>query len=47
MGSANEMVVSLEMCKLLDYGASDECDKLICRYDEIGKMLNGLIQRWQ
>ena len=47
MGSANEMVVCLEMCKLLDYSASEDCDKLIASYDELGRMLNGLIQSWR
>jgi four helix bundle protein len=46
MGSANEVVVCLEISKLLCYAKDDICDKLIAEYDSIGKMLNVLIQRW-
>ena len=47
MGSANEMTVCLEICKVLSYADSAECDRLIREYDEIGKMLNGLIANWR
>jgi four helix bundle protein len=46
MGSANEMVVCLEICKVLSYVEASGCDLLIAQYDEIGRMLNGLIQKW-
>ena len=46
MGSANEMVVSFEITKLLGYAASEECDALIAEYEIIGKQLNRLIQSW-
>ena len=46
MGSANEMVVSLEIAKLLGYAAVDECESLIAEYEIIGKQLNRLIQSW-
>ena len=47
MGSANEMVVSLEIAKLLSYADVNDCDHLINEYNEIGKMLNGLIASWK
>ena len=47
MGSANEVVVSLEICKVLKYCSEPDCESLIREYDEIGKMLNGLIQNWR
>jgi four helix bundle protein len=46
MGSATEMVVCLEMCKVLDYAQDSECDALMNEYDELGRMLNGLISKW-
>jgi four helix bundle protein len=46
MGSANEMMVCLEICKVLSYAEASECDPLIGEYDELGRMLNGLIQKW-
>ena len=46
MGSANEMVVCLEICKVLSYAGTSECDALMREYDEIGRMLNGLISNW-
>ena len=47
MGSANEMVVCLEICKVLNYANVENCNEFIANYDEIGKMLNGLIQKWR
>jgi four helix bundle protein len=46
MGSATEMVVCLEMCRVLNYADELECDALMKEYDEIGRMLNGLISNW-
>ena len=46
MGSANEMVVSFEIAKLLGYATEEECDALIGEYEIIGKQLNRLIQSW-
>ena len=47
MGSANEMVVCLEISKLLGYAREQDCDTLIREYEEVGKMLNGLITNWR
>ncbi len=46
MGSANEMVVCIEIAKLLEYGEVQECKALISEYEIIGKQLNRLIQSW-
>ena len=46
MGSANEMVVSFEIAKRLEYATVEECDALIAEYEIIGKQLNRLIQSW-
>jgi four helix bundle protein len=47
MGSANEVVVSLEIAKLLGYASCEECDALMCEYEIIGKQLNRLSQAWR
>ena len=47
MGSSNEMVVCLEICKVLSFADVSKCDVLIREYDEIGRMLNGLISNWR
>ena len=46
MGSANEMVVCFEICKVLGYVDAGECEALIGLYEELGKMLGGLITKW-
>ena len=46
MGSANEMVVSLEITKMLGYAPAEECDRLMAEYEVIGKQLNRLSQVW-
>ena len=46
MGSANEMAVSLEIAKLLEYAPAEECDRLVAEYEIIGKQLNRLSQVW-
>lgn len=46
MGSSNEVVVCLEICEILGYAESAECKVLKQEYDEIGRMLNGLISNW-
>ena len=47
MGSCNEMQVLLDLCK--DLGFIEETIQKRCKqeYDEIGKMLNILRQRWR
>jgi four helix bundle protein len=47
MGSANEMVVCLEISKLLGYMTAEKSAKLAAEYETIGKQLNKLIQRWE
>jgi four helix bundle protein len=47
MGSANEMVVHLEICRQLGYGDADDCASYIAAYEAIGKQLHMLIARWR
>ena len=46
MGSANEMVVHLEVSSRLGYIPGDVSKRLQEEYNIIGKMLNRLSQRW-
>ena len=47
MGSANEVSVILDLAHDLGYLAKDQQTKLKDRYDEVGRMLNKLIQVWK
>ena len=47
MGSANEMVVHLEVSRQLGYAGDDECARYIDAYESIGKQLHMLISRWR
>ncbi len=46
LGSANEMVVHLEIARALEYGSTDICDELIEAYTLICKKLYRLIENW-
>ena len=46
-GSCNEVQVLLHFVKDLRYIDEGSHDKLTAAYDEIGKMLNGLIKNWK
>ena len=46
LGSCNEMTVLTEFCKDLSYFTDSEYRKISGAYDEIGKMLNGLVEKW-
>jgi four helix bundle protein len=47
MGSANEMVVHLEISRRLGYISDEDSNKLQEDYRIIGKMLNRLINSWE
>ena len=47
MGSCNEMQVLLDLCKDLGFIEEIIREKYQMEYDEIGKMLNVLRQRWK
>ncbi len=47
MGSANEMVVHLEICRQLGYGNDEDCASLSDAYAALGKQLHMLITRWR
>ena len=46
-GSCNEMQVLLDLCRDLGYMEESKHEEWSNRYDEVGKMLNGLIEKWQ
>ena len=46
-GSCNEVKVLLQFSKDLGYIDDDRCKKLIADYNEIGKMLHGLMTNWK
>lgn len=46
MGSANEMVVHLEIAKRLNYVEEQIAEQLKNEYRVVGKMLNRLMQFW-
>ena len=46
-GSCNEMKVIVDFCRDLEYISLKAHNELKASYDEIGKMLNGLINKWQ
>ena len=47
LGSCNELQVHLEFCKDLKYINSEVYIKLSKENDEIGRMINGTIQKWK
>jgi four helix bundle protein len=47
LGSANEMIVHLEITRELGYDTPENCDGPIGEYDVIGKMLYRLIENWR
>jgi four helix bundle protein len=47
MGSANEMVVHLEIATRLDYAVRDVCTPYMDEYDAIGRQIHMLIARWR
>jgi four helix bundle protein len=47
MGSANEMVVHLEISSQLRYAAPDACATYVDAYEAIGKQLHMLMTRWR
>ena len=47
LGSANEMVVHLEIAQALGYASLEECTHLIDDYTVIAKMLYKLNENWQ
>ena len=46
-GSCDEMKVLIDLCKDIGYMQPDLHDELKAGYNEIGKMLYGLLQNWQ
>jgi four helix bundle protein len=46
LGSANEMVVHLEITRQLEYAKADICDELIDEYTLICKKLYRLMEAW-
>ena len=47
IGSAQEMQVWLNFCRDLEYVTTEQVDSMIKEYEEITKMLNGLIKGWK
>lgn len=47
MGSANEMVVLLHFITDLGYEEAEKTQKLVDRYETLGKRLNTLITTWR
>ncbi len=47
LGSANEMIVHLEITRALEYASADTCASLIEEYTVICKMLYRLIENWR
>ena len=47
LGSANEMIVHLEVTRELQYAGPDACNSLVEEYNVIGKMLYRLIENWR
>ena len=46
LGSCDEVRVWLEFCKDLVYVSEAECKELVDQYDQVGKMLTGLLKAW-
>jgi four helix bundle protein len=47
LGSANEMIVHLEIAHALEYASADDCNALVEEYTVICKMLYRLIENWR
>ena len=47
IGSCDEVRVQLEYCRDLEYLSEDDYAKYLKEYDEIGKMLHALKERWR
>lgn len=47
LGSANEMIVHLEIARELGFAEAEVCSALIDEYTAIGKMLFRLIENWR
>ena len=47
MGSANEMVVHLEITGQLEYASPELCDEYVRAYESIGKQLHMLMTNWK
>jgi len=47
LGSCNEVLVLLDLSKDLGYIAQDQHEKLIERYNVLGRRMSTLIQKWK
>jgi four helix bundle protein len=47
IGSANEMVVHLQVAQCLEYVTQEEIDPLVAEYRVVGRMLVRLMEKWQ
>ena len=47
LGSANEMIVHLQIAECLEYVRHDDCEGLIAQYRSISQMLVRLIEKWR
>ena len=47
IGSCDEMRVLLDFCRDLEYMTAERHKEYAERYNEIGRMLNGLKEKWQ
>jgi len=47
LGSANEMVVHLQIAESLDYVGRDDCADMIAQYRSISMLLVRLIEKWR
>ena len=45
-GSCNELQVLLDLCMDLEYISQEEHKTISERYDEVGKMLYGMLEKW-
>ena len=46
LGSCNELQVQINLCKDLGYIEDEKADKLLERYDILGRQLNTMIDKW-
>jgi four helix bundle protein len=47
LGSANEMIIHLEICVAIGYLTEEEVNPLIDEYEAIGKMIYRLAENWK
>ena len=47
LGSANEMVVHLQVAECLEYIRHEDCEGLIAQYRSIAQLLVRLIEKWR